>query len=213
MSEELYQFLLSMSIVLPLVAGIAYLKQIPSSFYPIICVLTLGFINEIVNFLFFRESNAVPMNIYNLIEYLLYCIQFYLWKHIFKRKLSFYLLTIGMVIFWLTDEIFLGKISTFFSFFLIIYPFILVLLAVNQLNYLVANEHGNIIKNPVFIFCIAVIIFYCYRILSEVFYHYAKDNELAANIFSIQMYVNVLFNILLTLVVLCIPKKRTITLR
>ena len=213
MSEELYQFILSMSIILPLSVSLINIKQIPASYYPIVALLSLGFINEIINFLFFAESNAVPMNTYNLLEYLLYCIQFYLWRNIFKRKISFYLLAGGMLIFWLTDEIILGKITTYFSFFLIIYPFVLVLLAVNQLNYLVANEHSNIIKNPIFIFCIAIIIFYCYRILSEVFYHYAKDNELAANIFGIQMYVNVLFNILLTLVVLCIPKKRIIILR
>ena len=213
MNEDQFQILLSLSITVPFIACLLRLKQIPKSFYPVACLIILGFINELINYVFFPGSNAVPTNIYNLLEYLLYCWQFKKWEHILKNKYSFLLLTSSVSIYWIIDNLIFLKISTYASMYLIIYPFILVLLAVNELNFLVANEHGNILKNPLFIFCIAIIIFYSYRVLSEIFYHYAPDSNTKRNIFSIQSYVNVLFNILLTLVVLCLPKKRTITLR
>lgn len=211
MSGDLYQFLLSLSIVFPFTICVLRVKQIPISYYPLCILITIGLINEVINYFFFRSGNAIPMNTFNLIEYILYCWQFRNWKHILKR-ISFYIVTGAMLIYWITDELILEKIATYTSGFLIIYPFVLVLLAVNELNYLVANDHGNILKNAIFIFCMAMIVFYCYKILSEIFYRYAADASLQEKIFGIQMYVNVLFNFLLTLVVLCIPKKRTITL-
>jgi len=185
------------------------LKQIPTSFYPIVYLLAIGIINELLCYFIFR-STAIPVNIYYIIEYLLYCWQFHNWRHILKGK--YLLLAMGsMLLYWITDELVLEKITSYTSLYLIVYPFLLVLYAVNELNYIVTNELGNVFKNPVFIFCIAVIIYYCYRILTEIFYHYAIKPELHSQIFGIQMYVNVLFNILLTLVVLCLPKKRIIT--
>lgn len=212
MNEETYQFLLALSIALPVLASFIRLRQLPQSFYPFVYLVSIGLINEIVSFAFFRHSsNAIPTNIYNLIEYMLYCWQFRNWKHILVKNYSFYGIIGAVVLFWIVDEIILGKLGTYSSFFLIIYPFILVLIAVNELNYLVANEHSNIIKNAIFIFCVAIIIYYSYRILSEIFYRYAHNSEMQSSIFQIQIYVNVLFNILLTLVVICLPKKRIIT--
>ena len=213
MSDATYEFLLSLSIIFPFSLCALKFKQIPVSFHPLVYVISLGLVNEIITYCFFRSGNAIPTNTYNLLEYIFYCWQFRNWKHILRKKLSYYLVTGSVALFWITDEIILGKLNTFTSFFLILYPFLLVLLAVNELNFLVANEHGNVLKNSIFLFCIAIIIFYAYRILSEIFYRYTEDHELQNSIFNIQAYVNVLFNILLTFVVLCIPKKRTITLR
>jgi hypothetical protein len=213
MSDATYRFLLSLSIIFPFSVSVFRLKHIPWSYHPLVYIIGLGLVNEIITYYFFRSGNAIPTNIYNLLEYIFYCWQFRNWKHILRGNFSYYLVTGSVTLFWITDEIILGKLNTFTSFFLILYPFLLVLLAVNELNFLVANEHGNVLKNSIFLFCIAVIIFYAYRILSEVFYRYTEDHKLQNRIFYIQAYVNVLFNILLTLVVLCIPKKRVITLR
>jgi hypothetical protein len=213
MSDATYEFLLSMSISIPFAVCIIRFQHIPLAYHPLMFVVSLGLVNEIITYCFFRKGNAVPTNIYNLAEYLLYCWQFRNWKHILRGKLSFYLITGSVVLFWIIDQIVLGKLNTFTSFFMILYSFLLVLHAVNELNFLVANEHGNVLKNSIFLFSAAMIIFYAYRILSEVFYRYTEDHELQNKIFDIQAYLNVLFNILLTLVILWIPKKRVIILR
>lgn len=206
MSNEI-QFVLSLSILLPCTAGIVRVKNIPAIYYPLILIVWLGLITEIISY--YLINNAIAVNIFSLIEFLLFCLQFRLWKSILYKNSTFYLLTVGMLIFWMVDNIVLMKINNFNSYFLILYPFVLVLLAVNQLNFLIVNFRGNILKNAIFILCIAVIIFYSYKSLSEIFYHYAQDSRTRIAIFSVQIYMNVLFNILFTLAVLCIPRNKT----
>lgn len=213
MNDKLAHFLLSLYIAVPACLIIGKIKTIHKSWYPLAYLLCLGLANEIAGYFIFFKSNAIPNNIYYVTEFVLYCILFRNWRHILTDKKLFYLLVIGVILFWLTDEIMFMKITTFDSVFLFVYPSILVLLAVNELNFIVANEHNNIMKNPAFIFCCAIIISYSYQALHEIFYHYAPRSEMRRDIFSIQAYINVLFNILLTLVVLCLPKKRIITLR
>lgn len=213
MNDNLAHFILSLYIAVPSILALFKIKMIARAWYPLVYLLCLGLINEIAGYFIFLKDNTIANNIYYIIEFVLYCILFRNWRHILTDKKLFSLLVTGVILFWLTDEIMFMKIITFDSVFLFVYPFILVLLAVNELNFIVANEHNNIMKNPAFIFCCAIIISYSYQALSEIFYHYAPHSDLKRNIFSIQAYINVLFNILLTLVVLCLPKKRIITLR
>ncbi len=205
MSNEI-QFSLSLSILLPCIAGIIRFRNIPVAYYPFIFVAWLGLVTEIISF--FMANNAIAVNIFTLIEFVLLCVQFRLWKYVLYKNSTFYLLAGFMLIFWMVENIGLSKINNFTSYFLILYPFVLVLLAVNQLNFLIVNFRGNILKNSIFIFCIAAIIFYSYKTLSEIFYHYAQDSQTKVAIFSMQIYMNVLFNILFTLAILCIPRNK-----
>jgi hypothetical protein len=205
------EFLLSLSILLPLIAGIIRSAVIQRSYYPIIYLIIAGFVTEMASH--FSDKNAVIANIYILAEFIIYCWQFYNLKNVLRKKSSLYILIFLFTLLWLIENIVLKKITTFDLYYRIIYSFTLVLLAVNQLNYLIINERENILFNAIFILCSAMIIFYSYKCLVEIFFRYAHNSDTEAYIFSIQAYINVLFNILLTLVVLCLPKKRIITLR
>lgn len=205
-------FLLSQSILVPLIIGLIRYRNIPMSYRPFIYLLFIGFTNEMISYFFFYNiSNAVPTNIYFLCEFLLFTIQFRLWKNILKRNWAYRSILIGMLSLWVVENLILGKIGTFNPTFQIGYSFVLVLLAINQVNWLVVNERGKLTTNAIFIISVAVMIFFSYKVLTEVFYYYATDGIIRKNIFTIEVYLNVIYNIMLAIAILCIPRKINFT--
>jgi hypothetical protein len=207
--ERSTAFVLSLSILLPLIAGVVRFRNLRDSYLPVFYLLIIGLINELVCYLFFEHSsNAVPTNIYYLLEFLLFTWQFRKWKNILCRT-WLYLSVIGVMSFvWIGENLIYGKIAEFSPLFQIGYSFVLILLAVNQLNWLIVNEKGNIMRHPVFIICIAMIIYFSYKVLTETFYYYAPENLIKRNIFVLQSYLNVGYNIMLGIALLCIPRKK-----
>lgn len=201
-------FLLSLSIIAPVITGVIRYRSIPASYYPLIYLLLIGFANEIICYLFFyHSSNAVPNNIYFLCEFLLLTWQFHNWKNILRHVGVFLLLLLLMALLWLSENILFGTITVFNPAFQVCYSLVLVLLAVNQLNWLVVNVRRKILVNTKFIVSVAVIIFFSYKVLTEIFYYYAPDNPVKNNIFVIESYLNVGYNIMLTIAIICIPPK------
>ena len=193
--------------MLPLVAAVIRFRKISKQYYLLILLVVCGFINEMLNFFVFKNT-APSSNVYSLAEFLIYAFQFRKWNDILTTNSYFYLLISSAIVFWTVDVLVLDKLNNYNSFFMIGYPFVLILMAVNQLNFLIVNERRNILKSTIFIFCIAIITFYCYKDLAEIFYHYAETSTTKRMIFSIQTYMNVLFNILITIAIVCLPKKR-----
>lgn len=205
-------FLLSLSILIPLITGLVRYRKIPVSYHPFIYLLLVGFANELVSYFFFYDtSNAVPTNVYFLCEFVLFTVQFRLWRNILQRQWVYYTILFAMCGLWVLENLILGKIVIFSPTFQIGYSFVLVLLAVNQLNWLVVNEKGRIITNAKFIICVALMIFFSYKVLTEVFYYYATDGMMQRNIFTIEVYLNVVYNIMLAIAILCIPQKKSFT--
>ncbi|MBG9377541.1 hypothetical protein I5907_14955 [Panacibacter sp. DH6] len=204
-------FILSLSILFPIIAWIVRLNTIPKAYYPLIYMLAAGLIVELISFR--SKNNAIATNLYVLAEFILFCWLFYNLKQVLSKRKWLYALMLPFILMWIFECILLRKLDSFDIYYRILYPFALVLLAVNQLNYLIINDRHEMILNPLFILCCAMIIYFSYKCLIEIFYMYAHDSVVGNAIFSIHIYINVLFNILLTLVVICLPKKRIITLR
>lgn len=205
-------FILSLSIIIPLLTGLVRYKHINKDYHPLILLLVIGFINEVVSYTFFyNTSNAIPTNIYFLCEFLLFTIQFRMWGNILQKNSTYYTILAVMIILWLIENIILGQIINFSPLFQIGYSFMLVLIAVNQLNWMVVNEKGRLMNNAIFIICISIITFFSYKVLTEVFYYYATNGKLRKNIFTLEVYLNVMYNILLTIAIICMPQKKSFT--
>lgn len=200
------RFLLSLSILIPVITSILRFKKLPPNYYPLIVFIILGLLNEILIYCFF-SFHPTFNNIFFLLEFVLLCIQLRNWKNILTTKWIFYSLIGAAAMWWIIDELIFLKILGYKSLLLIFFPFALVLLTTRQLSFIVAIGKTNILKNPVFVFCIAIILFYSYRVLSEIFYHYAPDGQTKKSIFNMQAYVNVVFNIMLAIAILLVPKK------
>jgi hypothetical protein len=205
--DKIVAFILSLSIVIPITIGSVRYRYLPASYRPLLYILLIGFLNEMICYCFFYNNNAVPNNIYLLVEFLLFAVQFRRWGNILHNKWVYGIMIFSLTAVWVVEDIVFRKIVVFSPWFQIAYSFVLILIAVSQLNWLIVNERGNIIKNPIFIICIAMIIFYSYKVLTEVFYHYAPANLIKNNIFVMEAIVNVGYNLILAVAILCIPKK------
>lgn len=202
-------FILSLSVCIPLITGVIRYGQLPVSYSPLLYLLLAGLLSELSSYiLFYNTTNAIPANVYLIVEFLILVWQFRRWKNILRSNIGYGLLVGGMTVFWIVENFVFGRIYEFSSFFLVISAIVLILLAVNQMNWLIVNERGNILLNPVFLICIALIIFFSYKVLTEIFYYYAPERMIKNNIFALQSYVNVGYNIILAIAILCIPPKK-----
>jgi len=210
--NKLLVFYLSLSILFPFLTILIRFRNLSESYFPLFLLLLVGVVNELVCYFFFsHNSSAIPTNIYFLLEALLLIWQFRNWKHVLQNKTRYTIIQVSLAILWFVDYIVLQNLDKYTLPFNLYASLLLVLLAVNQLNWLIINDRKNLIKNPIFLICNAVVIYFSYKIVAEVFYYYATEQSIKRNIFVIEVFVNVVFNILLFLAILCITPKKIFT--
>lgn len=209
--SSLTEFLMSLSILLPLAIGCMRFRQIASSYHPIIYLLFVGTVTEVASYLFYSSGkDAIIYNVYGIVELFFFLWQFRVWgNNVLNKRSVFYGLMGLLTLIWFFENFYLARIDVYSPIYWVCYSLTLILLAVNQMNWLIVNERGNMLKNPIFIICIAIIIFYSYKIMVEIFYHYAPAIGIKHSIFSVVSYVNVLFNVLLAIAIICIPRRKT----
>ncbi len=102
----------------------------------------------------------------------------------------------------------------FSSFFSIVSSFVLIFLAINQVNQLIIQEKRNLLKNSKFLICAGVLIFFTYKIMVESFYVMKLDQStiFLSGIFNILVFVNLFVNLLFALATLWIPTRQRFTL-
>ena len=160
----------SYTVYVALAVVIARFRRIHRSFYPFLLIIIAASLAEAVSCVLIRVlhiGNAVPTNVYSLIEALLWIWQFRLWNPSMSRMQPPVTLISGLTLIWLVENIVLGKIDRFNSVFPIGASFILVFLSINQVNKLIVEEKRNLLKNSIFLICCGAIIFYTYRIFVE----------------------------------------------
>ena len=216
MSIESFVLAGSSSILVAVIVVAVRLRRIHCSYYPFVLLLFAGLLNEIVSFLLihvFKESNAVATNIFGLIEGLLWIAQFRRWTT-FQDKRADRLLIAVIFLTWTTENIFMGKIFLFSSAYSIGYSFLLVFLAINQMNRLIVHERGNLLVNSRFLISVGVLVFYSYRKFVDSFYFFdlEESDEFLTNVFSILAFVNLFVNLLFALAAVWIPSRQKFSL-
>lgn len=208
-------FLISQSILLPIIAGLIRFRRIDRSYRPFLLLLLIGFIVEIISFSLIRlkTSNDIALNIYKLIEWVLIAWQFHIWGLLRQKKKLFYALMIVTILFWATECIIFGMYN-FSPYFLFFYSFLIVLLSINKINFMITHEMRNLFSNPKFLICIGFIIYFIYMIVD---YWASEISKLGKPEISITLvfwgsYINVLANIIYATAFLLIPKPQKFTL-
>jgi hypothetical protein len=208
-------FALSFSIVLAAVIGIIRFNQVNKSFYPFIYLCWLALFEEMIAFVLLQSgySSMLPSNIYVLIEALLLTWQFRLWGSFERRRKMYPLLMYAFLILWMLDNfIITSTIHEVSSYSRIGFSLALVILSIDQINRMIVRERKSFLTNAKFLICIAIIIFFSYKITIEVFYLYAvrqkSSSAFFVNIYNIQKYVNLLANLIYAFAALWIPRKK-----
>lgn len=213
----LLAFLLSESVMLPFLAGVIRFRKISTAYYPFIALLLLGVITELASFVSIRlwKTNTIVANTYGLLECFIILYQFYCWDSLRKTTRWFYVLSTSALVVWLVNYIVLGHLNDYgLPIFRVLYPFMVVIISINEINFMITHDSSHLYKNARFVIYSAFIIFFLYQILYEGAYsdviEGGQENELVSNkIISLFGYVNVFVNILYAVAVLLIPAKNS----
>ncbi len=215
-----FSFLLSEILLIPFCVALFRWRRIEKTYYPFYILLTLGVIEEAVSFLtiHFYRNNAPSVNIYGFLECSVIFWQFYCWNGFrsFGSRLSWlFALQIGSFGLWAVCNLVFFHLNDFmFPFYRILYPFVVVLLSVNEINLMITHDNRNLYRNPRFVICLAFIIFFLYQILYEGAFLVGdtdKTEVVPNEIIRLFGYVNAFVNGMYLIAALLVPRKRSST--
>ncbi|MBS1520342.1 MAG: hypothetical protein JST50_05060 [Bacteroidetes bacterium] len=176
-------FVLSEAIIIPIIMALIRFKKIGKAYYPLLILLLIGLLSELASFICINahKSNAPVIKVFSLIECCIILYQLYLWRNSARYIRLFTVLMVTCIVFWVVEVIVFKNLNTFSPYFRVFYAFIIVLLCINQINSMMFYQKVNLLKNPVFIICLAFIIFFLYQILYEASYFIGSDESAVAN--------------------------------
>jgi hypothetical protein len=187
-------------------------KDIQPSFYPFILLIWIGCTNEVLSavLLSFKFHTIVNNNIYVLCESLTIAWFFKRVANIPSGRRIFILLVSSFIIFWIMENLVIGRITEISSYFRIYYSFVIVILSITTVNHLIVTAPKALLKMPLFLISMGFIVFFTYKILVEAFWLYGlnNSNDFRMDVYNILVYLNLFVNLLFALVVLWLPKKR-----
>lgn len=206
-----FNFFMSMTVLLPFISGLVRLRQISRLYRPFLILVSLAVVTEIANRIAveYYHNNSLVINTYSLIECLMIISQFYYWRYLSHTKKWYPYFGFLCIALWIIDNLFMGNIYIVGSLFRISSAFILVVLSINEINYLIIHENRNLLKNARFIICTGFLIYFLYQILLEgAFSISAKESNATANkIIELFVYINALINTLYGIAIWFIPKR------
>ena len=206
-------YLKSLVVLIPLIIGLIRYRKMERSYQLIVLLMLMYLINETNNFLSIKlfKTNAINFNIFSLIEGLFIFYIFHLWGFLRKQKRLFILLQVGITLLWIIENLVFLKITEFSPYYRLVYSFIIVLLSVNQINYLIIHNSKNLLRNAQFLICITFLIFFMYQIVYEVAYvirHISPDYKtFGRTILSLFVDMNIIVNLLFAVAIFFIPEK------
>jgi hypothetical protein len=190
-------FLLSLLVVLPLAIGLIRLKKIKSDYRPFFWLIVLAVLTELFSFISIRlfRNNAVVSNVYYLLECMLILYQFYRWRFHAQPRKWYWVIPALFLLIWIIENLILFKIVLFSPVFRISYSFLLVVLSINEINYLITHENRHLFRNARFLICIAFIIYFLFQILFEGSLYIVTNPDVSNKIILLSIGINALANI------------------
>ncbi|HYM94353.1 MAG TPA: hypothetical protein VET23_09465 [Chitinophagaceae bacterium] len=209
--------LFSLSISIGAIIGLVKARKADPAYFPFLWLLWAGLLNEIVSILILKSgfSNAINYNIYSLAEAILITWQFKMWR-LFERHQTFYKIVQALFVTgWTIENIMLRGMGSFNSYFTIGHSMIIVLMSIHLITRVIFSEPTLLWRNPVFLICIGMIVYFTYAILVEVFWLYGLNGsrEFRINVYEILACINLFTNLLFALAAIWIPMKRQYLLR
>jgi hypothetical protein len=156
----------------------------------------------------------VSGSIYDLFESI-FLLWFFRELGTIKNKKFFYSLILLFILAWSAEVIFITHLTkTFIRYFNAVYYLCVVLLSIRTINNLLFTERA-LSKNPTFLICIGMIIFFTYGAISKMFWLFDVEisTSFTHSVQSIFMIINFLSNLIYALAVLWMRKRQAFTLQ
>lgn len=217
--DSIVRFILSLSIIFAVIGGIVRFKKIDKSYYPLIYNVCLVLLVEVLVFVlmqngYFKTFTAV-LNVFSILDCCLFAWLFHNWGLFNRRRGVFIALQGFFLIAWVILTFVISNITLPNFYFCILYSFALIFFSVNTFNKVVVHERGNIFRNPKFLVCLGIITFYTFFVLVCVtnlsVVRQSVTRLFRANLQEINVYSNLLVNILYAVAILWIPRKQNFT--
>lgn len=209
--------ILSFSIFIAGIIGIFRFTQITDIYRPFIYLIWVGCITELLStyFAYVYHNNIAIGTIYRLCESLL-LLWFFSKLGIFKKRSKrLYALFIIFVAIWLADNFFSSHFNVKVTFYFdIVYALTVVILSITAVNNLLFTEK-ELLKNPTFLICIGLIIFFTYQVMQRMFWLYGlrESANFRRSVQTIMMLINCLTNLIFALAVLWMRKRKPFTMQ
>jgi hypothetical protein len=216
--KNFFIFLASLSVLIPISAGLIRFRRIGKRYQPFFILLWAGLATELIGeyiAVITKTSNAYVSNTYALLEWILIFWQFRVWGFVRTRKyLSYTLLFLPCAV-WIAENLILGRGGDFSPYFRFFYSFLVVLLSVNKINFMITHNNRNLLGHPDLLICIGFIIYFIYDIIYEWAYQSSLygATDITTTIISLFGYINALTNIIFAIALLRIPAPEKFSLR
>lgn len=222
--ERVLPYIASFSILVPAISFFFSGRQIEDKYRPVFYWIFLKMVVELVatGIKIIYENEGISIhnariilqvihNFFVLFEMLLLFWMFYEFKNRrpLAKRVYGTLLAICLTVF-VAETIYMESIKLLLSWYRIVVSFIFVFIAVDHINYLLVNERRVVWRSAEFLICFGLVLYFCYKLLVEIFTEYA-DDSIKPSIYTVQLFVIILFNIILLFAVLCLPRKQDIT--
>ena len=217
--DRYVRFYLSLSIIFAVIIGIVRYRKINASYYPFIYNVFLVLLIEVIALILMKSGNPKAftsmLNIFSLIDFALFTWLFHNWGLFNRRKDVFIAILVIFTIAWAALTPFLNGLTHPNFYFRILYSFALIFFSVNTFNKVVVHERGNIFRNPKFLICLGIIIFYTFFVMVCVtnvsVVRQSVTKLFRAHLQEINVYSNLLVNLLYAVAILWIPRKQNFT--
>lgn len=201
-------FILSLLVLLPLTIGLIRYKRIKNDYRPFLVVIMLAVLAELFSYMTIKlfKNNAVVSNVYYLLECMLLLYQFYRWRFYTTPRSWYWVIPAVFLLIWIMENLVYLQITEFSPVFRISYSFLLVVLGINEINYLITHENRQLFRNARFLMCIGFIIYFLYQILFEGSLYVVTNRDISNKIILLSICVNALANIIYAAAMWFIPE-------
>lgn len=205
------------SVLLPATAAFIRHSKVERIYAPFHFLLGTMVLQEAITLtvVLLHYSHAMITNSFMLVKVWLLLWQFHRWQLFDSRPPIYPALIGGISLFWMGSTFFLDLHLGFNSPFIFCSSLLILVLTTNLMSRQIIRCNGPLLRNAIFLVCTALLFFFTYLALVEIFWAFGLDKSRAfqVRIYTILSFVNLITNLVYLGAVLCLPTKRPYFLR
>jgi hypothetical protein len=214
--NDTIRFILSLSIAIAAIMGMVRYRKMDPSYHPFVYYTWFVLLFEVVVYLLNLQKAystlGILFNVYAFAEFWLLTWVFHKWGLFRANTKSFYLILVTFFLACLFSTLFTKGIYKRNHYFAITYSFALIFFSIAAFNKLVVQERRELYKNAKFWICIGIVIFFSYFVISSgvriLIIPNNKNQDFFVRLMDINVYSNLLVNLLYAIALLWIPNKK-----
>jgi len=208
--------LCSLTGLLPCIYGLFKIKRINKIHYLFILLVSFGCLTEILAriLVILNELNLsrILINIYILLEGVLFLFIFKQWQTIYRKSIL-YIFSALLLLVWLIDNFVISSITQINSIYNTFYSILVVQFAIKLFQQSNFKNLSSLFKDPYFIISSTLILNYSYRAVFESLYLFKLEfsNNFFLNAFFILITLNVFSNCTYTYAIYYMKQRKRLT--